>query len=86
MKASASSMRKDGSALDLCQRGHLLGLAANRRVMDDLGRAGFRGSPRSVLDLARRLGVEQQAASKVAALRLLGPRDAVRTRPARAGA
>lgn len=86
MKASASSMREDGSALDLCQPGHLRGLAANGRGMDDLGSAGFRGSPRSVLDLARRLGVEQQAASKVAALRLLDPRDAVQTRAGRAGA
>lgn len=60
---------------------HFVGLAANRRLVGELGRSGFGdlreshgfliqhllAGPRSVGELARRLGISQQAVSKTVA-------------------
>ncbi len=68
----------DPLALDVPQLAALVGLCANRAILDTLHRSGFPGlreshgfvfqhllgGPRTISDVARRLGVTQQAASK----------------------
>ena len=91
--------RVDPSQLDLGHLALFLGLRVNELVMKRMETAGFRGvreshgyliqhlieSERSITELARRMGVTQQAASKtVAELIGLGMLEAVPARDRRA--
>src|SRR5579862_2347352 len=86
------SSRVDFSALDLGHLGFFLGLRVNELVMKKMTAAGFKSvreshgyliqhlieSERTITELARRMEVSQQAASKsVAELIRLGVLDAV---------
>jgi DNA-binding MarR family transcriptional regulator len=93
------SSRVDFSALDLGHLGFFLGLRVNELVMKKMTAAGFKSvreshgyviqhlieSERSITELARRMEVTQQAASKtVAELVRLGVLEAVPARDRRA--